>query len=333
MLTLVPTHEQQQITEAVREMLQAEWPLERLRAWGAREDPARWPGLATLGAFGTGIAVDQGGLGLSVVEETLVLREFGRALLPPTVLATVLAAHVAAAGGRSDLCASLLEGRQPVGVLNALRPCTLGEQVSGTFHAIDSADCELLLVWGAAGGALIARCHCGPLGSRACIDDTLALACATLEAAPALAWLPATQQSVARRADVLLAAYLVGIAEAARDMAVGYAGLREAFGQPIGAFQAIKHRCADAAVRAEAAWCQTLAAAIGLRDASSEAATDVAAARWLADEAARSNAESNVQVHGGIGFSAEALPHRFVKRSVVMAGLGARDLRRDLLQP
>lgn len=332
MLTLVPTPEQQQITDAVREMLQAQWPLERLRDWSAREDGARWPRLAELGVFGTGIAAEQGGLGLSAVEEALVLRECGRALLPPEVLATMLGAHVAAAAATPELCARVLAGEQPIAVLNALGPSTLEEQVTGAFHVLGAG--AVLLAWGAGGAALVRREHLGPLLAHACVDDTLDLSSASLQATPALAWLPAAKAPLQLRADVLLAAYLVGIAEAARDMAAAYAGLREAFGQAIGAFQAIKHRCADAAVRAEAAWCQTLAAAIGLRDASPEAALDTAAARWLAAEAAQANAENNVQVHGGIGFSAEALPHRFVKRALVMAGLGAvgRALREDLLR-
>ena len=330
MLTLLPTLQQQQITEAVRGMLLGEWPLERLRGWGAREERAGWPALAAMGAFGPGIDEEHGGLGLSVVEEALVLREFGRALLPPDTLATLLGAHVAAATGQGELCARLLEGRQSIGLLNALGPCTLGEHVCGRFHALDAAHCEILLAWGLTGAVLVRRQDVGETERRACVDDTLALESLVLREAPVLAWLPAATGALRHRADVLIAAYLVGIAEAARDMATGYARLREAFGQPIGAFQAIKHRCADAAVRAEAAWCQTLAGAIGLRDASPESATDVAAARWLAADAAQRNSESNVQVHGGMGFSAEALPHRFVKRTLVMTTLGT--VNNDLLQ-
>ena len=54
------------------------------------------------------------------------------------------------------------------------------------------------------------------------------------------------------RALVLLAAELAGIAAATTAQSVAYAKDREQFGQPIGGFQAVKHRCADMAVRAEA---------------------------------------------------------------------------------
>ena len=330
MLTLVPTPEQQQIATAARELMAAEWPVERLRDWGAR-DPGRWSTLVDLGVLGLGLSAEQGGLGLSCAEEALVLREAGRFLLPPRLLATVLAVHVAAAADQPELCSQLVAGECVAGLLVARGAHRLGARLSGDFQQLDAAGADLLLAWNREGAALVRRQDL-PAGTDVqCVDDTLTLATCTLQDVPALAWLPGP--STGLRADVLLSALLVGMAEAARDMAAEYAKLRQAFGHPIGSFQAVKHRCADMAVAAEAAWCQTLAAALGLRDGSPEAAVDAAAARWLAQDAARRSAEGNVQVHGGIGFSAEALPHRFVKRAAVAATWGAvgRRLAEDLL--
>jgi alkylation response protein AidB-like acyl-CoA dehydrogenase len=333
MLTLLPTPEQQQIADAVRDLLSSEWPIERLRQPRARQDSDRWPTLAALGAIGIGLETAHGGLGLSAVEEALVFREFGRYLLPPRILATVLGARVAAAAGCADLCADLLEGRVVVGLLNAIGAHSLGPHVTGRFLVVDGVDCDLLLAWGPGGAALVTREAVRPTAPRASVDDVVLIESCELADVPARIWLGAADEPVGLRADVLLAAMLVGVAEASRDMAAAYARLRQAFGQPIGAFQAIKHRCAEAAVRCEAAWCQTAVAAVGLRDSSDEVLLDVAAARWIATQAAQGNAESNVQVHGGIGFSDEADPHRHVKRAILLAqiGLFGRMLRSDLL--
>ncbi|HYE70764.1 MAG TPA: acyl-CoA dehydrogenase family protein [Aquabacterium sp.] len=329
-LTLVPTPDQQQIADAARELMAAEWPLERLRDWSAR-DPGRWSTLVDLGMLGLGLPAEQGGLGLSCAEEALVFREAGRFLLPPRLLATVLAVHLAAAADQAELCSQLIAGERAAGLLVAAGPHRIGTTITGEFQVVDAAD--VLLAWTGGGAALVRGEDLAHAAETACLDDTLPLATCNLQDTPALAW--QADAAIGLRADVLLSAYLVGIAEAARDMAADYAKLREAFGRPIGAFQAIKHRCADMAVAAEAAWCQTLAAALALRDGDPEARIDVAAARWLAAEAAQRNADGNVQVHGGIGFSAEALPHRFVKRALAAATWGAigRRLHDDLLSP
>ena len=65
-----------------------------------------------------------------------------------------------------------------------------------------------------------------------------------------------------RDGAVLTAALQVGVAAWATDLAVGYAKQRHQFGRPIGGFQAVKHLCADMAVRAEVARCAVQAAAV-----------------------------------------------------------------------
>jgi len=339
MLSLSPTPEQQQITDAVRDVLTSEWPIDRFRQAGGAGDAGRWQTLPDLGVLGMGLETSYGGLGLSAIEEALAFREFGRFLVPPRILATVLGARVAAAAGCAQLCASMLAGQVVVGILNAVSEPSLGVHVSGRFLVVDGAECDVLLAWSPSGAALVSRSTAQPTASRKSMDETITVESCELKEAEALAWVDAADEPVYLRADTLLAAMLVGIAEATRDMAAHYATLREAFGQQIGEFQAIKHRCADTAVQAEAAWCQTLVAAIGLRDAANHArddvTLDVAAARWIATRAAQANAESNIQVHGGIGFSAEADPHRYVKRAVVLGQLGVlgRMLSADLLAP
>src|SRR5262249_32865507 len=94
------------------------------------------------------------------------------------------------------------------------------------------------------------------------------------------------------------------------------------FGQPVGGFQAVKHRCADMAVRSEAALTQVHYAALSLRDGTADAAFQVEAAAVVAAKGALDNAEINVQNHGGIGFTWEHTAHRYVTRARVLTAIG-----------
>jgi alkylation response protein AidB-like acyl-CoA dehydrogenase len=120
---------------------------------------------------------------------------------------------------------------------------------------------------------------------------------------------------------LLLSAFAVGIAEATRDMAVEYAKTREQFGRPIGSFQAIKHICADMAIRCEAAACQTAFASLVLAEGHAGLAFHATSSKLVAAASAIKNASQNIQVHGAIGFTAEADPHLFLKRAHVIEQL------------
>ncbi|MGW0410453.1 acyl-CoA dehydrogenase family protein [Streptomyces collinus] len=117
-------------------------------------------------------------------------------------------------------------------------------------------------------------------------------------------------------AVLLTAAEQLGTAARACEIAVQHARAREQFGRPIGAFQAVKHLCADMLVRAETARAAVYAAAV------TAAPADVAAARLLADEAALRGTRDCLQVHGGMGFTWEAEVHLHLKRAWVRARRG-----------
>jgi alkylation response protein AidB-like acyl-CoA dehydrogenase len=117
------------------------------------------------------------------------------------------------------------------------------------------------------------------------------------------------------RAATATAAEMLGAADHALGMAVEYAKDRVQFGKPIGSFQAIKHRLADALVDVEgmrstvyyAAWCT----AAGDPEASLAASM---AKSWCTDASRRVMA-SALQVHGGIGFTWEHPMHWYLKRA------------------
>ena len=114
---------------------------------------------------------------------------------------------------------------------------------------------------------------------------------------------------------MLLAAGLTGIAEHACDLTVEYAKVREQFGQMIGSFQAVKHRCADMVVRARLAWYQTALACLKIETGTVDGALQAAAAKITAAQAAHENGRAAIQLHGGIGFQSECDAHWFMKRS------------------
>jgi hypothetical protein len=117
-------------------------------------------------------------------------------------------------------------------------------------------------------------------------------------------------------AVLLTAAEQLGTAARVCELAVQHAGTREQFGQPIGAFQAVKHLCAQMLVRAETARAAVYAAAVTADP------VDIAAARLLADEAAERGARDCLQVHGGMGFTWECEVQLHLKRAWVRARRG-----------
>ena len=99
-------------------------------------------------------------------------------------------------------------------------------------------------------------------------------------------------------------------------MSVAYAKTREQFGQPIGAFQAIKHRCAEMVVRQQSTW--ALGALASLRVTEFEDGWYVSAAKAIAAEAAIANASDNIQNHGASGITDSNLAHLYLKRAKVL---------------
>ena len=133
-----------------------------------------------------------------------------------------------------------------------------------------------------------------------------------------------------RRGAVLVAASLTGIAEATRDISAAHAASRFQFDRPIGVNQAIKHPCADMAVRAELAWAQTLFAALATDERRQDAEFHAIGAKVVAADAAERNVAATVQVLGGMGFTFEHDANLYVKRAHVRGTRSATPATRCL---
>jgi alkylation response protein AidB-like acyl-CoA dehydrogenase len=107
---------------------------------------------------------------------------------------------------------------------------------------------------------------------------------------------------------------MVGLAQQALKMTLDYAKERIAFGHPIGAFQAIQHRCADMLIDIEGSRFATYQAAWRLNEGL-EAAKEVAVAKAWVSQACKRVMASAHQVHGAIGFTEDHVLHYYTKRS------------------
>lgn len=317
-MNLLPDADQNQLLDTAVEFLINEAPVqggETAAAMRARLARPFWKKIADLGWIGLGLEEDYGGVGLTLAEEALFFREFGRHLLPPTILGAVLGARVAAQSGAEELAAAIVAGERVVAVAVAVGAATVGEAVSGAFHVYDAENADDVLVCDETGAALLSL-ETFIATPAECLDDRLDLASATLDAAPASAFVAG--DDIFRRGAVLAAAMLAGIAEATRDIAVDYAKTRHQFGKPIGAFQAIKHDCADMAVRCEGATAAVFQGALCVRDGRPTAELDASSAKALAGDAAMTNGSVCIQIHGGMGFTDQMTPHLYVKRARII---------------
>lgn len=330
MVDLLMTAEQRQIVDSVAEFLKENLPVERLRpAATHRQEAAVAREMAGLGWFMIGLDEGQGGLGMTATEEALIFREFGRYLLGPRALATVLGMRVAAATGNDELCQKMGDGSVGVALANPLGAVELGPQVSGTFQVFDGTGADVLLMVGEGGeAALVARAAVAQLTVRRSSIDGLTLEQAQCAGTPALASV-AAGSDIYVRLSLLAAAMLSGICEATRDLATEYAKLRVQFGRPIGSFQAIKHKCSDMALRADAACNLVNFAAVSLAAGHDDAAYLATASKLLSARYALLSAKETIQVHGGIGFTVECNAHHFLKRAHLYDLIGGSSFRQQ----
>jgi alkylation response protein AidB-like acyl-CoA dehydrogenase len=269
------------------------------------ESTQTWTALSELGVFGIATPEAQGGSGLGATEEALIVLELGRRIVAPAVIATICASHLRSADPRLAM-----PGEQRVAA---------GYRRGDRAVIVDDSSAQLVLLRSAAGAALVER----PQAVKEL--DAQLWSSRLLEATNLGRPLAEASAAQALRIRLVEAAVLAGIARAALDMAVAYAGMREQFGRPIGSYQAVKHHCANMALAARCASDQLSFAAVALdalndtdaSDTRADTALQVESAFYVAASAALENCGKNIQIHGGMGFSDEADPHKLLKSARV----------------
>ncbi len=335
-LTLGP--EQEAVRDAVRGVLADRQSPARVREVMVVEPPVDetlWREAAALGWFGLALAESAGGAGYGVVEAALLFQEIGRGVVPGPWLGTVLAARALAGtpAGR-DALRAVLGGVTRVAVVDDPGDRLVrSAHLEGTAQSVlDAGAADALLVLGAEAARFVAAGASGvAVRSGPSIDPTRRIGEIVFRRAEGVP-LDGDARRWRLEGITLAAAEALGVAERAVEQSVEYAKVRRQFGKPIGTFQAIKHRCADMAVRAEVARAMVTYAAVALDEDEADVARHVAMAKALAGTAALANATDNVQNHGGMGYTWESDAHLYLKRARLLEHcFGTRTTHLDAL--
>jgi alkylation response protein AidB-like acyl-CoA dehydrogenase len=363
-MSLILTGDEESLRDSVRRFVADRTPLTAVRqviAAGEPYDTGIWKQLsAQLGVAGLAIPEEYGGAGAGHAAMAVALQELGAGLVPSPLLASAvlaagtllalddMAAREALLPGiaSGELVATLaLTGAAGSGTGGAgaavraagaggaarlsgeLAPVLNGAQASALLVPASGPDgLGVYLVDGAAGG--LTRI---PLTTA---DPTRALARITLADTPArpLAGNAASALSAAADlANLALAAEQCGAMAACLAMTTEYAKLRVAFGQPIGAFQGVKHRLANMETAWELGHAALRAAARSADENPADFPRDAAAARVLISGPYFTAAADTIELHGGIGFTWEHDAHLYYKNALsgkVLLGGPAEQLDR-----
>jgi 3-oxochol-4-en-24-oyl-CoA dehydrogenase len=337
------TDDHRELAEVARAFLtsqKARWAARSLLDSPDENRPGFWQGVVELGWLGLHVDEEHGGSGYGLPELVVVIEELGRAVAPgpfvPTVIASAVIAKDGSADQKSRLLPKLIDGTVTAGIgLDSQVQVTEDSQnfiADGEAGIVLGAGlAELLLIAAGDDVLLLERGRAGvsvaSFGGPDNLDPTRRSGRVRLENVSVAAEdiLPGARESALARARTLLAAEAVGGASDCVDAAVDYAKVRRQFGRTIATFQAVKHHCANMLVAVESA----IAA---VWDASRAAAEDeeqfrliAAVAAALAFPAYARNAELNIQVHGGIGFTWEHDAHLHLRRALVISALFGGD--------
>jgi len=282
--------------------------------------PAFWAELANLGLLGLHVPEELGGSGFGLPETLVVAEQMGRHLAPGPFVPTVITSAVLAAAGPDELQKRLLPGLADGSVIGA---AALGGEVTyadgaatGKAGVVISGHLADVLLVPAGDDVLVVEKSAGGVRAKvpANLDQSRRAARVTLDAATATV-LPGARRLLTDVARAVLAAEAVGVASETTQQAAEYAKVRQQFGRPIATFQAVKHHCANMLVAAELATAATWDAGRAGIGGGDQFSYTAAIAAVLAVPAAVGNANLNIQVHGGIGFTWEHDAHLYLRRA------------------
>jgi alkylation response protein AidB-like acyl-CoA dehydrogenase len=323
------SEDQREIQRTARELLADRASPQRVREYAeaGRTDDDLWRELCELGWPGIAVAVGHGGQGLGRVELSILCEELGRAVAPVPFLPSVLAATILEHAGSPEQCQRWLPGLASGETTGAL-----GRAENGLADfVIGAVGAEVIVLLRGNRGARLLTAEQADVSPVASIDPTRSAArvAAAEDAGEELAGdVPAGVD----RALVAVSSELVGVSARALEMTVAYVKERHQFGVPVGAYQAVSHRCAQMLLETEKARSTAAFAAWTADSDPGRLAEAASMAKAAASDAGREVTAGAIQMHGGIGFTWEADVHWLYKRAQLDAALlgGARHHRARL---
>ena len=340
----LPNDDERMVADSAREFLDGECPPSLVREMendALGYPPALWEKVAELGWQGLCLPESVGGSAMGLVYMGLVLREVGRALAPLPLHSTVVAAlTIAADGSDAQQQAHLPDVVTGKSVLtwsfSEQDPRLIPEAIHMTARA-DGDDFVLdgtkLFVdnFNAANHCLVvARTSPDSKGAKGLslfivdtkskgLTDTplvtlakdkqsevgfkgVRVPKANVIGTVGEAW-PIVERML-DRGTALLCAQMIGAARKDIEMAFEYAKFREAFGQPIGAFQSVQHMCADMQIWVDGGELLTFEALWKI-DQGLPASVEVSQAKSFCNEKCEAAVRQSQTIHGGIGFMME----------------------------
>ena len=341
------SEEQDLLRAASRELLAERAPIEHVRAWADRAedvDPEVWRLTAELGWPGLGLPEEYGGADQGLVELALVAEEMGRALGRGPVMPTAVAGRALATAGapalRAEVLPALAAGTEWAtwalaephapwsldGVRATARSAGDTVVLDGVKTAVqDAGGAHWLLVTAREDGIpasfLVDRTAPGVTVLRQRVLDLnrsfyeVRFAGVRVSRDRLLAAGPGEIQRLLDEASVLRCADALGVMERMLELTVQHTTSRVQFGRPIGTFQAVKHACADMALRVHGARAATAYAAMAADAGSADAGRAACAAAAYVAAAAGEVAGRALQLHGGIGFTWEHELHLHLRRA------------------
>jgi len=335
--------DEKHLREEAHRFLRDKCPITRVRAAldaGLDHDPELWREIAAMGWTSITIPEAYGGLGLSQLDLCVIAEELGRSLAPiPTVssiyMATDALTRLGSEKQKQDWLPRLAQGDTIATVAWAETAAAstsqeaamrfVGGAISGSKLPVSAGMSANLAIVSArvaegSGLYLVDLTHAGVTRERIdVVDPTRGHSALHFNNVPAerLGNRDAGEllETILARAAVPTAFEQVAGAEAALQAARGYALERFAFGRQIGSFQAIKHKLADMFVAVQLARSNAYYAAWALSTEDPELAMASACARVSACRAFDLNAQENLHIHGGVGYTWEADCHLHYRRA------------------
>lgn len=362
------SEEQNLLRDSVRKWVKDNYEFEKrrrqLRAHGGF-DPAHWRQMAELGWLALPFAEEDGGLGGSLLDVSIVLEEFGKGLVVEPYLATiVMAGGAIRLAGNSAQRAALVPG-----LADGSRQAALAFAESQARYALDDVatratrdgdgwvleGAKIAVLNGDAADTLVVSARTG--GDRRGADGiSLFVVDAAAAGVSRRGWqafdgfraaeirldrvrvgadallgeagcaFPVLER-VVDEATVALCAEAVGAMDALYKTTVDYSKTRKQFGVAIGSFQALQHRMVDMFIHHEQAKSLLLMAAIRLGEEDpAERRKAASALKAYCGKAGRYVGQQAVQIHGGMGMTDElACGHYFKRLTAIDLVLGNED--------